>query len=177
MTPSEKLAAVEKAWLDQSAAEDFYFAAFDEPMHLRRSANILGALAAFEFGRYQGLERGWVENERAVWIKMVVSDTASAGGKLLDAFTRVCSRNGLFVLGTPTPLKPRDWDQKRPFDSRPETLLCWYIKHGFKVVQSGCETRVIHVPLGSSFEASFALGLASRRRIAEAGNTSGSPPS
>ena len=157
MTGSQNLETAEKSWLQDSQEEEFYFASFPEPGRLRRHKSFTGALAELTFGRYQGLDQQWVSDDRAVWLGMITSDSAGQGGRLLDALTRSFGKLGLWVIGTPTPLKPRDWDANRPFEYRVEKLICWYLRHGFKIVQNGSNTRVLHVPLASTLDVNFTL--------------------
>ena len=157
MTPLEKLKAAEKLWLEGSDEEDFYFSAFCQPKRLRRSRRFPGALSSLEFGKYEALNGEWVASERAVWLGIIVSIAPGHGGQLLDALAKGLGRHGLALIGTPTAMKPRDWDETRSWDSRPATLICWYLRHGFRVIQSGSETRVAHTPLPHMLETQFSL--------------------
>lgn len=157
MTQNENLKIAEKMWLDTSQEEKFFFQRYPEPSSLRRSTKFPGALASLKFGEYQGMDNKWITNERAVWLGMIVSDSRGSGGQLLNALTRVFTRLGLSLIGTPTPLKPRDWDGSRPFDNKQENLICWYLRHGFRIIQNGSETRVVHVSKMSALDVSFTL--------------------
>jgi hypothetical protein len=116
-----------------------------------------GALAALTFGKYEALDGQLVEDERAVWVGMITSDTPGEGGRLLDALTRCFGKLELALIGTPVALKPRDWDPGRAFEVRPEVLIGWYLRHGFKMIQSGSETRMVHVPRSAMLQAQFTL--------------------
>jgi hypothetical protein len=154
---SETSQRVEAAWLAQSTEEEFYFAMFQEPALLRRSTLVTGALAKLRFGGYTSIDGEWLDDDRVVWLDMITSDVPGHGGQLLDALGRVLGQAGLALVGTPTPLKPRDWSRERPIHSRMEPLLCWYIRHGFRVVQNGSETRVILTPLASMLTSTFSF--------------------
>lgn len=156
LTPAERLSAAESDWLTRSTEEQFYFAMFQEPALLRRPSQFSGVLASLKFGTYQDLQRQWVDDERAVWLEMIVSEQPGAGGRFLDRLTFTLSRFGLALLGTPTPLRPRDWDPERRLIKK-EELIGWYLKHRFKIVQDGSDTRVVHVPMSSMLKTNFTL--------------------
>jgi len=148
----------EDLWIAQSTPEEVYFNIFpNQPVTLRRSHHVRGALASLEFGAYQGLDGKWVADQRAVWLNMIMSDVVGDGGHLLDALTRMCGRARVVLIGQPNAMKPRGWDTSRPFDHAPEALIGWYMRHGFKVVQDGSSTRVIHAPLSSMLNVQFSL--------------------
>jgi hypothetical protein len=157
MTPLDKLKAAEAKWLDDSEEQEFFFELFEKPMQLRRSKSVPGAFAALKFGTYEALDGQWMDNQRAVWLSMIVSNKPGSGGILLNAIGRDFVRLGLALVGTPTALKPRDWDKSRPFNFREETLICWYLRHGFKVIQSGSQTRVVRSPTSGMLKSSFEL--------------------
>jgi len=157
MTPLERLKAAEEAWLAGSEEEDFYFSMFEEPKRLRRSRSIRGALSLLVFGGYEALDGQWVKDERAVWLGMITSTTPGDGGRLSDALVQGFGRRGLALLGTPVALKPRDWDASHRFDSRTETRICWHLRHRFKVIQNGSDTRVVHAPVSHMLETQFSL--------------------
>jgi len=140
---ADKLRAIEEAWITGSDEEEFYFSSFPEPMKLRRSQKFPGALSALTFGTYQDLNDQWVQDDRVVWLSMIVSDRPGYAGRLLDALTLPLRQHGLALIGTPTALRPRDWDQSRQ-DRTHVDLVGWYMRHGFKVVQSSTSTRIVN---------------------------------
>jgi len=144
MTESQNPSAAEQAWLDDSVDEDFEFELFNAPKPLRRSNKFTGALADLIFGQYQDLSRQWVSDSSAVWLGMIVSDRAGQGGQLLDYLKVSLGKSGLWLIGTPSPLKPRNWNRGTPFVSDEKRLINWYMKHGFRVIQNRGETRVLY---------------------------------
>jgi hypothetical protein len=103
------------------------------------------------------MQGDWVDNDQAVWLKMITSDVPGSGGQLLQSITRVCGRANLAVVGTPTPLKPKDWDPSRHFDFDVTRLVHWYMKHGFRVVQNNHETRIIFAQTSSALTVDLSL--------------------
>lgn len=142
MNDGDKLHQVEEAWIANSDEEDFYFEAVPAPMKLRRSRRFPGALSALRFGSYQDLDDRWVEDPRVVWLSMIVSDRPGNASGLLDALTLPLRRQGLALIGSPTALRPRDWDGTRKTRNDVD-LIGWYMRRGFKVVQNSHSTRVL----------------------------------
>lgn len=130
---------------------------FEDPRPLRRSRRFIGALSDLEFGYYKALDGSRVPHDRTIWLGMITSDAPGDGGRLLDNLTKGCLHYGLALVGEPSALRPRDWAKERPFSHDPKTLLCWYIKHDFRVVQNGTQTRVVYSPKGAMLTASFSL--------------------
>lgn len=153
----EGLRCMEEAWLTSSEPEDFPFAMFDQPKPLRRSTTIPGALAELVFGRYQSLDGAWAEHGGVVWLGMIVSDTPGDGGRLLTALRKACMKCDLAMIGTPTPLKPRDWEPERPFSYDEKRLTYWYMRQGFRVVQDGSSTRVVFASRSSRMKVNLSL--------------------
>lgn len=156
-TKSATLREVEEAWLLCSAPEEFWFDGFQNPTILRRSNNFRGGLADLKFGRYQNMKGDWLDNDRVVWLSMIASDVPGSGAQLLQSITRVCGRANLAVVGTPTPLKPNEWDPSRHFDYSVNRLVQWYMKHGFRIIQNSHETRIIFAPTSSALTVDFSL--------------------
>jgi hypothetical protein len=156
MTPSEKLLAAEADWIKCSDAEYFFFELSHKPMVLRRSKRFPGALSGLIFGKYQGLDQQWILDERVVWLGMIVSDRFGSGGLLLSDLRKFVKTRGLSLIGTPNSLRPRDWDKARQPLTQQE-LICWYLKHGFKIIQSGSETRIMFVPAPLKLAVTFEL--------------------
>lgn len=155
---AERLVRMEKAWLDSSTPEDFYFSLRpDVPKPLRRSTVIKGALAELTFGRYQDLDGSWVQNDVVVWLGMIVSEAAGAGSQLLEAICKGCGRSGLVLMGTPTPLKPRDWCRDEKFDFNQRRLINWYMRHGFRVLQNASTTRLVFSVQSSRLAVAFSI--------------------
>lgn len=153
----ERLDEFERTWIAQSSPEDLHFEMFQEPKTLRRSTNRPGALAQLTFGKYQAFDGQWIDDDRAVWIGMLVSERRGDGEALLASFEKVCGGRGLFLLGTVTPLKPKNWDPARRFDHSPDWLLCRYLKRGWSVIKNGSDNRVVYSPLAARLEVDFRL--------------------
>jgi hypothetical protein len=156
-TKTETLRQVEDTWLRDSEPEKFHFEMFAEPALLRRSKHIQGGLAELDFGRYQGFDKDWVDDDGVVWLQMITSDVAGNGQQLLQAIKTACGRANLAIVGTPSPLKPRDWDQSRPFSYDVDKLTYWYMKQGFKVIQDGYSTRVVFASQHSTLKVRFSF--------------------
>ncbi|PPD06496.1 MAG: hypothetical protein CTY28_13045 [Hyphomicrobium sp.] len=156
-TPAERLDELKAAWLAGSDEEEFYFEAFSHPKLLRRSKSVTGALTQLEFGKYQNFRQEWIDDDRVVWLGMIVSDQAGAGTELLKKLTKQLARCGVSLIGTPTPLKPRDWAPDRPFEYRADKLIDWYRKLGFQVLPNGSEMRVVHLGMASRLEVEFSF--------------------
>jgi hypothetical protein len=157
MTNPEKLSGLRDAWERSSTPEDFYFLLWDVPMPLRRSTKIPGALASLAFGKFKGLDGGWVDDDNVVWLGMITSDVPGDGGRLLDALKRCCIRYNLALVGDPVGLQPRDWSADRKWDGRPEVLISWYMNHGFRIVQNGFTTRVVYSRQSSGMKVSLSF--------------------
>ena len=114
-----------------------------EPKPLRRSKHHPGAYAALQFGGYQSLDNVWIADERVVWLEMIAAKVPGEGGRLIEALALQLGRYGLALMGTPTPLKLRDWAENRTYPAREGDLLAWYQKRRFRVVQDQCQTRVV----------------------------------
>lgn len=156
-TKAETLRRVEDAWLTASEPDNFWFETFNEPKSLRRSKNFPGALAELCFGRYQGFDGKWIEDDAVVWLGMIASDLEGSGGRLLGAIKKICGQANLAVMGTPTPLKPRDWNRSTAFDFDINRLIYWYMRQGFRVVQDGSSTRVVFARRSAALKVSFSL--------------------
>lgn len=154
---SATLREVEKAWIQSSESEEFWFDNFPISKTLRRSKTIKGGLASLEFGRYMDMKGNWVDNDQVVWLGMITSDIPGNGAQLLKSITRACGRANLAVVGTPTPLKPKNWDPIRPFEFDVTRLVHWYMKQGFRLIQDGHQTRVVFVPTSGALTVDFSL--------------------
>jgi hypothetical protein len=156
-TKTEILRQIEAAWLQDSEPEEFQFQMFKAPATLRRSKSIPGGLAELAFGRYQGFDNKWIDDDAVVWLQMITSDVSGSGRQLLQAIMRTCGRANIAIVGTPAPLKPRDWDPSRPFDYGGNILTYWYMKQGFRVIQDGHSTRVVFASRSAALKVSFSF--------------------
>lgn len=149
---SENIKAAEEKWKEESCDESVCFPVVG-PVQLRRSKKFPGALAALKFGTYKGMDKAWISDETVVWLAMILSDCPGDGGRLLNYVTKTLSKFDISLVGEPTASKPHNWSSSREW--QPKSLIGWYMKHGFKIVQDRNETRVIHIGITSTISVNF----------------------
>ncbi len=145
---------MEQQWLSETTSENFYFSTFPgKSCDLRRHHTITGALAKLRFGSYMNFACRWVPDDRAVWLGMITSDTPGDGGRLLSRILELARKHSYHVIGEPTPLKPKDWSEDRPWSGESYHLVEWYRHHNFTFRTEGRVTLMCFP--GSRIDAVF----------------------
>lgn len=70
----------------------------------------------------------------AVWLSMILSERAGQGRLLLDRIKKLGKSHGFMIVGQPVPLKPSNWNAARPWSDDESTLLGWYQRQGFRII-------------------------------------------
>lgn len=137
-----------QAWLTQTTEEDVRFETFPDAKLLRRPLSGVRALAALSFGQYIDMTDKVIDDDRVIWLGMIMSEERGEGARLLEQICRLARAHGLAICGDPVALKPAGWEPARPWMRSKHELIGWYLRHDFIVVQSKWRTRLWHVPPG-----------------------------
>ena len=113
---------------------------------LRRHNTGIKALASLVFGHYKDLSGSLISDNRVIWLGFIMSDQPGEGAPLLKLIRRLACENGLAVCGEPVALKPASWGTQRPWSNDKYSLITWYLRNGFHVLQNKWQTRIWYVP-------------------------------
>jgi hypothetical protein len=155
------LRKAEQSWLDQTTEEEIRFELFAEPRQLRRPKIGIKALASLMFGRYKDISGRTIEDDRVIWLALIMSEQPGEGARLLAEICRLARVSGLAICGEPVSLKPAKWDAKRRWSGDTNDLIAWYLRNDFRIVQTKWRTLLLYLPPG--IELSVQTQLVSKR--------------
>jgi hypothetical protein len=146
---------MKNGWLNATDEEAYDFVAFpNEPMKLRRSKTEPSVLSSLVFGTYKGFDGRWIENDRVIWLAMIVSEERGGAGEWIRKVARQYGDCGFTIIGSPVYMRPKGFGVDRP-SMTDQRLTFWYIKQGFSVAQSSKDTLVCRPGAGAKIDLSL----------------------